>query len=221
MTYLPLVRFAKKEYLEQLQAGNLFMRNIMYYQTLEQDDTARSDVYDGAIPTSFVPLAVEKPGKVEHSRIMMPDKYVTCFFHYQKTTEDGHLCMSDRSKFELEKFGCDYALIIDTNRFLTRLNEVQCKEASLNYGDVIYYTKLGYQKEVNQVLAHRMPTNPIEFMKRDSFSSQQEFRISISHKTPLFYDLFKKPINEISQQELAELVSTTYTLDIGSIKEFS
>lgn len=222
MTYLPLVRFSKKEYLEQLQSGRLFMRNIMYYQDLEETDTARSDVYDGSIPFPFIPKVANHLEKITNPRILMPMKYVSCFFKYNSIGDTGQLHISQESKKEIIKFGCEYALIIDTNKFIKRLNDlVRSKEPTLNYGDVFYYTDDDYQKEIDRIMSRSLPSQAIEFFKREKYKVQQEFRVSLNYQSPIFGEIFKNPVNDISAEKALKFRETTYTLDIGSIKEFS
>lgn len=230
--FLPiLIRISKKKYLEDLQAGKLFMRNVMYYQRLESTDTVRCDPFDGAIPApGLVPRCLQNDSAVsdlnlQTTRFMSFKTYVACFFGIKSDQIDstGHIVLSAAIVNELWKFCCEDALIIDLNRFAKRLSEItDSKQAELDFRHVKYLTDEEYIFELKCLLQQAHTTQPIEFMKRKIFSNQQEFRISC--KNDLIFRKFQSSSSSVLaiSPEMAEQMGNAFiTIDIGSIQDFS
>lgn len=226
----PVIRFAKKEYLEDLQNGKLFMRNVVYYQRLESVDTARSDPFDGAIPApGLIPRCLQGDPRIsdlnlETTRIMTFNTYVSCFFGIEAHQIDssGHIVLSNDVANELSKFSCENALIIDLNKFAERLGSTMLSsQTNLNFGHIKYLTNEEYEFELSR-LTHFSPTSqPIEFLKRDIFSNQQEFRISCKddHISQVLNS--EASATNMSPEFILQISDSFITVDIGSIQEFS
>ena len=81
MNMLPIVRFSQKEYLEELQQGHLFMRNIAYYQQYDKTDTVRSDQFDGSLPSfEYIPHPYEDKVIPSSGHFMRFNSFITAFF---------------------------------------------------------------------------------------------------------------------------------------------
>lgn len=116
----PIVLVAKKEYLESFQRGELFMKNNLIYQEMENEDLQRGDIYDGAIKCGYegyhLPHWVKKEAK--NPRIVVRNTYIKSFFHYQEhdlTQIDDQLkqfSISTESAKALRSFKENYALLI-------------------------------------------------------------------------------------------------------------
>lgn len=232
--FLPIVRISEKMYLDDLQNGKLFMRNLQYYQFLECDDLARSDPFDGAIPTpGMIPKILEKSPEIskvnlQTSRITTFNTYVSCFFGIKPHQIDSTGCIriSPDIANELRKFNCEYAIIIDLNRFAERLQKiVETEQPMLNFGHVTYLSKQDYDTELNNLL-HYIPTSqPLEFLKQSRFANQQEFRISCKKNDSLYQELCSADSSNSGvsvSPEMAKRISNSHIdIEIGPIQEFS
>ena len=225
MNMLPIVRFSQKEYLEELQQGHLFMRNIAYYQQYDKTDTVRSDQFDGSLPSfEYIPHPYEDKVIPSSGHFMRFNSFITCFFHYQHIYND-FLIIPPASVQDLKLLNCSYALVVNTDRFIDALQS-HYNESTTVYGDVSY-SENQLRAELAKYIPPAHPTHIdhlFEFIKRDSFKNQQEFRVCIMKDTPavkLFEEGLSKPIAQLSEKHMSILTNSTLTLDIGSIKDFS
>ena len=110
MFKLPLIRVDSLEYLQKMQAGELFMRNSLYYQALEQDDSVRSDPFDGSLPIEGVvdiPFMKSKDSLIHEPRVMTGNTFIKCFYNYSDrdckkiSQEEYSLTISDDSMSEI------------------------------------------------------------------------------------------------------------------------
>ena len=234
MFELPLIRLDKLEYLQKMQAGELYMRNSFYYQTLEQIDIARSDPYDGSLPTDGVikmPAFGSKESQIQNPRIVMGDTFIKCFFYYSEQectkTSSGEylLLLSEDSKTELSSFNQDFALVIvSPNRFIEQVeraclqNQSKLWYSSIDYIDREEMTKLT-EEFVKALQSEKELINP-SFYKDKRFSKQQEFRICARHP----YRSISAPLIDrgLEYFKIAPtVVDEVFSIDIGSIESIS
>lgn len=232
--FLPIVRISEITHLDELQNGTLFMRNLQYYQQLEQDDLARSDPFDGAIPTpGMTPKVLEKsPEKSEvnlkTSRITTLNTYASCFFAIKPHQIDSSGCIKIPPDIanELRKFNCEYAIIIDLSRFAKRLQKIkETEQPSLNFRYVTYLSELDYDIELNNLLHYGSTSKPLEFLKQNRFANQQEFRISCKNNDSIYRELCSasssNPVVSVSPEMAKQISSSHIDIEIGPIHEFS
>lgn len=232
--FLPIVRISQKEYLEDLQNGKLFMRNIHYYQRLESEDLARSDPFDGAIPApGIIPQVLHESSSVSEinlqtARITTFNTYVSCFFGIEPRQIDssGRIILLPAIANELRRFNCEDAIIIDLNCFARRLEKiVEAEQPNLNYGHITYLSEQDYGIEMSNLTHGMLTSQPMEFLKRNIFANQQEFRISCRRNDILYQELCSlcPPGNAIDvSPEMAKRIGDSHiTIDIGPIQEFS
>lgn len=230
----PIVRISEKKHLEDLQNGKLFMRNVQYYQQLESEDLARSDPFDGAIPAIGVIPKVLEGNPVtsqlnpETSKFTYINTYVSCFFgiRWHQVDSSGRITLSPSIVNKLREFICKDAIIIELNRLTKRLQRVMEQEQpSLIYGHVEYLTNQDYDVELTNLIKNMPPSRPFEFLKRDSFAQQQEFRISCRYNDDIYQKLCvsesQDPARHLSHEMLKQIADSSITIDIGSIQEFS
>ena len=230
MFELPMIRVDDKEYLERLQEGEFFMRSSLYYQTLDGKDTARSDPYDGAIPsgnpTGFLFSKLGISG-IRNPRIMMGHTFVKCFFYYGKTDchqiQDGVyiLSMTADARKALSAFTSSHVLLILNPSQLVEQVDQACKKQALKlwYSDAEYLTPEELAQREVEFITGQSTVHPV-FCKNKDFQSQQEFRFCV--KMPYKHISESKFLNGIEYQMIdSEAKDETYTLDIGSIKNIS
>lgn len=227
MNLPPIVRFSQKEYLEDLQKGHLFMRNIAYYQQYDKTDTARSDPFDGSLPSfEYIPHPYEEKVIPGSGHFMRFNSFVTCFFRYHHIY-NNLVVTSPEVSAELKTFGCEHALIINTNLFISALQSQYDNGVNIRWGDVSYFSESALHAELMKFL---LPTQakrtvfPFEFIKRDTFQQQQEFRVCVRQNTPdvnCFLNDLHQSYSEFSEETMNLVTNSTLTVNIGSIKEFS
>ena len=193
----PLILVAKKEYLESFQRGNLYMISCLRYQQMEKDDSRRGDKYDGAIKCNYDNYIKNQKlsNDIRNFRIMNLGTYIKCFYHFkdndvQKISDNEYIfTLSKKSVDEFYNFNEEYALIIyDVPKFIERFSNA-CKEnknirnyfySDVNYIDEDEYPK--FEKDLIRAISGEKTENDINpiFIKRNIYSSQQEFRIAVS-----------------------------------------
>lgn len=230
MFEIPMIRVDQKEYLERLQEGEFFMRSSLYYQTLDHKDAARSDPYDGTIPSdnlTGLPFSELGIAGITNSRIMIGHTFIKCFFYYNKT--DCHqlqngvylLTMKADARNALSNFSSSYALIIlKPSEFVEQVSRACHKEeVNLRYSEVEYLTSEELDQRSVEFLTGQSKTHPV-FYKNEFFRSQQEFRFCV--QVPYKHISEPKILNGIEYQMInLEAKDETYTLHIGSLKSIS
>lgn len=227
----PLIRVDNKDFLEQLQQGELFMRNSLYYNSGDSTDTARTDKFDGSYPTTPVQTFLNKDLynlNLNNSRFMMIDAFVKCFFHYYPKNAEKYgrtglrYRISDASRKELSSFGSDSVMIIfDAKAFYTQF-ETACQQQNIeyNYCDVTYLSKDERNKESMKLINLNPNTLNPAFVKEKRFSYQQEFRLYIKHQ-------LNNVTEHITENGMPyvfipeETAKQSVTINIGDISEYS
>ncbi len=232
MNIHPLVRVDKKEYLEDLQKGNLFMRSNLYYQKMD-NDKERGDIYDGAIYGDyFIPTQLPNMQHLEiaNPRIIMGNLFIKSFFQYvdnevERVGEKAYrYSLSSNSQNALTQFeDADSVMIImDTRKYIKQFEGVcNSKKIRFWYDNVHYmdeddireiqkkYVDLGNQSEL---------LNPV-FIKRKGYGDQQEFRLCVQHP-------ISKEIEEAMEEQGVvcfekSVVDVPYEINIGQIEDYS
>ena len=218
----PIVKFSKREYLEELQKGKMLMRNILYYQHYENKDKARSDIFDGAIPADdIIPNFIKNADEIPNKKIMPLNKYVFCFFRFMGNGLQWFKFTPENIK-AVKEFKCENALIIDTDRFIEQLNQLlQNEYPTLNWGDVSYYKENDYIAAEKGLSYGSSPSCPMEFIKSERFKAQQEFRVSITYNSPQYEAFLCNSINNLTPEQSKLLRETPIAINIGSIESFS
>lgn len=222
MFEFPLIRFDNYEWNAKLQKGSFFMRTCLYYQTLESNDLARSDRYDGSIPDFTNGQKIYYNGKeVLFPRYTVLGIFTKCFTQCMPTDfrkVNNHLLLlsfSDETKKAILDFGVDSALIIGSPSQFCQQLEVAFNKVN----EPVIYAPVEYLSEnelkcIETEIRETKTTNHIPaLIKNDRFKYQQEFRICVSHKTDAVK--MKHPIQELDKTAKDE----TYTVDIGAIPD--
>lgn len=237
---LPIIRADDKAYLEELQRGELFMRNAIYYQADEEKDP-RNDTYDSAMPVGdlFSVKTVPKIGTVKNERLIDFGWYIKCFYQFKPSDihrkHDGSYClrMSSESKKWFSELNKEHVIILQTREFIRRFY-AYCNLSDLRHAaDAVHYLDDVQYKEYKQAYICAMlnaftnkdnnrkiilPT----LCKRERFSAQQEVRICV-HYSDINDYLLKRhgPIANLSYQEIEMIRKKTITEKIGSLADIS
>ena len=226
----PLLLVAKKEYLESFQQGKFFMKNCLYYQSLEDDDLQRSDKYDSALKCGYDEFGIPKEVKeiTRNPRLVLGDSYIKCFFAYSKENiidifpNRIAYFIPPKSQEALIGFSEEYALIIDKYELINRFSKF-CEEYNYKYyfSDVNYLESTELEEKKNQIVEsvlNRSNTNLIHptFYKDSKYSAQQEFRFCVTkkfelNKTQSFNNLITGTVN----------YNDSITLDLGKLDDIS
>ena len=197
---LPLLRIADEIWLKEYIQGHIFLRSHLYFQSLEETDTARADKFDGAVPAInsnvFDSMQCSSNRKVSNIRIMNLNVFVGCLFSFQSSNirnyQDGRpvLFLSDNNIEEIRGFKSDSVLIIHNKaEFTHRLrlasahSGIPCKIGTVKYNkcssEVVSDGLLG------EYLGGHKNFETIPFLKDDRFRYQQEFRICCEYKNSI------------------------------------
>ena len=133
MNIHPLIRVDKKEYLEDLQTGNLIMRSNLYYQKMD-NDKERGDICDGAIYGDyFIPTQLPNMQHLEiaNPRIIMGNLFIKSFFQYvdnevERVGENAYrYSLSSNSQNALTQFkdADSVMIILDTVEFIKQFED--------------------------------------------------------------------------------------------------
>ena len=224
MRNFPLVRISSKKHIEELRSGQLFLRNNSYYQRMEENDNARSDILDGSIsfPDDGILSSIAK-GEVSNGRIMKLTSYVACFYHFH-CEKNGYFYVPEEDKPALREFKRDTALIIDADDFESRVKNA-CDKGGISslMGDVFYISPQQEIEIKDQLQKGYIPKiiHIPQFVKSSKFSNQHEYRVSVDC-TPDYLKLHSKgePFL-LDAEEFKGLSNSTKTINIGSIADIS
>lgn len=236
----PILRVDRKEYLEELQCGKLFMRTAMYYQQDEEKDP-RYDSYDCAVPTDDIFRVSYLDRDIRNGHFVDPRWYVKCFYGFRPSDVfckcDGIFIvrMGKESKEWFSELNNTHALLINnTFEFMRRFYE-HCKAKRLQYlADAVQYIdddsyfqyKLDYAKAAKnssgpqQNICWKYP--PMPLCKRKKFSSQQEVRLCVAYRDVV--DLLEENHRRgiiLSPEKMNEIRNMTKQEEIGSIADIS
>lgn len=227
-----LIKFGNKKNLESLQNGCIYMKNLKYYASLEDDGSGVPDNQEGMFvmdnidfelrdikTKDVVARGVAKKGKLDFGIMKSP---IFCLYNMDvRNLRDinvdmdaheisGDLCFSDVQKSKLPLLG-DYALVIlDTLEFEKRI----CQALE---GLDLKYELRSVQYHNNNTIEGYYCLNTIDdipFVKRkNKFEYQQEYRLYISNKQ--VNDHFELQIGDI--KSITKLVPTKELLEMSAI----
>ncbi|WP_029071043.1 hypothetical protein [Kandleria vitulina] len=232
MNIHPLLRVDKKEYLEDLQMGNLFMRPNLYYQKMYSDEE-RGDIYDGAIYGDIFECNLSKEMKnikISHPRIVLGNAFIKSFFQYsdeevEKIGEDAYrYFLSEKSKNTLTQFNDtdSVMIILDTKEFIKQFEEACSKNGiQCGFGNVHYMTDEDIRKQeqlYKNLEKQSKILNPV-FVKRKEYSNQQEYRLYVQHSISIEID--EKMKNQNGAFFKKSTVDKTFEFNIGQIDGYS
>lgn len=237
-----LIRTDKLEYLQDLQAGNVFMRTSLYYQNMEDEDLARKDYLDGSIPASDKYFRVELPsdlGPCQNSRFTEMNCYIKSFHQYNSSDirqidEKTLACeFSEETRTSLREFGNDYAMIILGQVFVQRF-ELACAQNELENGSgsICYMNDEQYASHEKAVLQyvydrhrgkqHLAPQPRPALCKPDVFRAQQEFRVFLFYQSEEASKITgHSPLILPEKEDIDKAFGQPYVLDIGSLADIS
>jgi len=217
-----LIKFFKeKEHAEQFMSGSLYMNRLSYFKTVENGDDGRFDTNEAVShwwqPKGLI-LKINTPGTgeiiitdkdlaapVAMSLELYDDYHIFCMY---ALWTDGFECIggkieydnneSEKLKSQLKidercfKFG-DYAVVVPAVQFIERTRQTITRINKTARLNLVRY--LDGNKFNGEVKISEIP-----FSKLNEFSYQNEFRICLDNQTK---------------------GKDSFTLQIGSIKEFS
>lgn len=218
----PLIRFDNKIWLEKLQNGEFYTRTSFYYQSIEENDLARSDPFDGSIPYPNKDEIMKKlTGKeTRNGRIVLPDRFIKCF--YCCDSEDFEevnnriikLKLSKESMETIKEFNTDSAMIIfNPSEFINQIKKECYKmKKRLWYGHVKYCEETQYSELLLSFPMDDSEINKLPFYKSKKFAHQKEYRFSIEHSIGVKFG------NKIWTEIPSSINDLSFTLNIGSLE---
>ena len=224
----PLLRVDKREYLEDLQKGNLFMRSNLYYQKMDCDKE-RGDIYDGAINGDWLSIDIPiemQDNKISNHRIVMGNCFIKSFFQYvddevEKAGEYAYkYSASEKSQEVLVKFNDADAIMIimDTGAFIRQFEDAcNSKRIRYWYGNVDYMDEESI-RDLQETQVQSLLLN-IAFIKRKKYSNQQEFRLVVQHSLSKESDetLYKQGIAQLDKS----IIDMPFEVNMGRIDDYS
>lgn len=223
MFEFPLIRFENKNWLENLQNGEFFMRTNLYYQIIEINDLARGDQFDGALPFPDECHVFESTtgNSVLNPRLVEPNIFIKCFYHcslddfIQVNNYLWKLSLSDNAKKEMQRFHSDSALLIFSPcKFIEQVNKAFCsKNEPVYYSDVTYLSDEQYSEITGSIILNPEKRKLLSFYKHERFSGQKEFRICVRHLLDSIIDCGQ--FLDIPQNAICQ----SYKWNIGKIED--
>jgi len=175
-----LLKLGKREHLEMLRTGTLYMNTLAYFNKLEAD-AARSDPYEGTDsilqPQHVGHFIIEPrvPGLIPH-RIDPKDLAGPIRIARNRTSACNVFCMFSITKLMVgpvfsescEWFVDHFVLFTNTPEFLNRVARAAEREGlGFQCGMVEYYGESEYSGQTGR------------FRKRSCFAYQREYRIAV------------------------------------------
>lgn len=238
------IKFTKKEYVESLKQGNLYMNNFKYFIDLEKTTGTKGmgDQYEGAQVLNDMIIYITDPDTHEQVKLAVASKLTfradrvltKPLFCLTLLTSDnikivnetneyieGILNFSEEQKTKIiNEFG-ECAVILSPDEFMRNLLET-LKNENFSYktGKVIYddYT----QNTKHRLDSYSKKNNEIFFWKDNSFKYQQEFRVVITDlDVESNYVLSIGKFKKIVITETAELLNNGLPIKIPKTREIA
>lgn len=227
-----LIKFGSKENLEKFQHGEIYMKNLKYYNELEEKEgSGKPDKYDGKWQMNNCKVQLSDPrtndlivtGTAQSIVLSFGyEKYpIYCLFSYDSrncgsflVNSENNICtistsFSPEQKNKLENGLGKYALVImDTNSFLQRM-KAAFESEGIEYllRKVLYNT--GNSREKAETILQ--DSRNIAFNKdADNFAYQQELRFLITNR-PVEDHLI---VHMDSLEDITKLIPTSALLDL-------
>lgn len=175
-----LIKFGKKEHLQQIINGKIRFTNLKIYQQTENRNIGDADEnvtdilhQDGNLKILFKHPYIENGNEIDVSNSVIsmknfsnPEKYVSCFSYFTAKDIFENNIFSDKILEENE--WCDVLLILESKLFVSTVEQILSKN-NVIFSPVRY---IDYSK--NQ---HRLN----EFSKSVEYEHQKEIRFSIEY----------------------------------------
>ncbi|KRF58735.1 hypothetical protein ASG97_22760 [Bacillus sp. Soil745] len=215
------LKFSSKENLESLQNGTLYLNNFQYYKDVELKEKRKGqgDAFDVSLRISDVDITFKHPetgevllrGKASNSNLESKEDYQKHLFCMTGITSDlleiveikdnvaiTSLALSDELKEKaLENFG-DYVMLINTGRFMERVEQVCAEKGIKVIRNLVEYRDMSIN-HTDRIEAFGTGNANFFFQKDNFFAYQNEYRL-----------LFPELIGDEAE-----------IINIGSIKEFT
>jgi hypothetical protein len=197
-----LLKFGKKCYMEEFRKGILYMNELDYFITFEENCKLRNDVEEGltAIYQAKGGGVFRKDGKGESAylgtitdRLRYRENYSmtqNIFCMYALQIQPTKQSVDKRNL----KFGDTFIFISDPSEFLDRVKFTAEKEGIKIFHKLVEYV------DPEEYSGHLGP-----FRKFSEFSYQNEFRILVCQELPGHYKLDIGDISNITEQGVLTL----------------
>ena len=232
-----LIKFGSEKNLRSLQSGTIYMKNLKYYNELEQkDDSGKPDKYDGKWKIQDLSLTfTDRSGKTPpfhcytNSAVVSfaIDQYpVFCLFSLDKRnclpyvidreSQTGIVAVefNDEQKSKMSRCLGDHALLIkDTSEFISRIT-TRLNEDGVSYRLGLVNYNIGNSKERAEAI-FQDPIN-IAFNKDErEFAYQQEYRLIITnHPVEDHYIIEVGDLSDLSILMRTDDLLTNYTISM-------
>ena len=199
----PLVRFSKKDHLQELQQGLMYMRNAGHYRAMQSEsgNTIQGDQLESKLPyysgnhmKKLLSTNNVSSDIVGHWSLMAANTFICCMYAFNESNiinrgENWITLGIERGENDLIEFG-DHALVIcGVDRFIQSFNNISINYSYKQQGHVQYHNL--YDHEIADIvtekyisyLAHTDPKKtilPPEFIKDIKYEYQQEYRFVLN-----------------------------------------
>lgn len=221
-----LIKFGKKEHIEELQNGKLYMKNLQYYinREIQTGDNTVGDKYDGLFPVNFCDLKFhnsetkEEVFSISKAKLVFDLGYTMCptfcmfLLDKRNITERNEKCVryefTEEQQEKLKDFGTHALIISNADAFIERVKDAFLKnQMSIIFDKVKYYNEndLEHKEDIEK------DKKRIAFWKRDIYAYQQEFRfLGFDCKVEEYCEIDIGSLHDISQIIETEHLLNTY-----------
>ena len=176
----PLIKFQSAARIESLRQGHLYAKTLGYYRKLEEEtgDADIGDKCEAMLHVKSGQLINKSTGEVHELddtllRTMRSDDFVFCMFSIYPKTKTFEFSAEQREK--LLSFGDTALLILDSDEFISRVNQSAIKSGLETHFDAVqYYNPNEDYADIWIDLFKGMWKTA--FWKRESYRYQQEAR---------------------------------------------
>ncbi|WP_454920835.1 hypothetical protein [Abiotrophia defectiva] len=209
-----LIKFGKKEHLEMLQKGQIYMNTLQFYRKYESSsgDEVVGDASEAILAVELDNVKIidnetnEIVLEIPISKAKIDPGYsrfpVFCLFRFDKRNEVSRgehyavLEFTEEQKNKLVEFG-EYALVIkDSDEFDKRLEEALSK-ANLFFAKGAIEYRNPNNEDVLERFAEGGPA--VAFIKREKYGYQSEFRYMVKKEVENHLKLQIEDISDISE----------------------
>lgn len=210
----PLIKFQSAARIESLRQGHLYAKTLGYYRKLEEEtgDADIGDKFEAMLHVKSGQFINKSTGEVHELddtllRTMRSDDFVFCMFSIYPKTKTFEFSAEQREK--LLSFGDTALLILDSDEFISRVNQSAIKSGLETHFDAVQYYNPN-EDYANIWIDLFKGMWKTAFWKRESYRYQQEARF-VFLSDDVKSDHIELDIGDISQ--ISEIIPAASILE--------